>query len=618
MTRRDVAQRIYDFINSTASAGPEARAIVESCNAAIQEIAHYAPRDFFKQTRSAVVKAPITGTVSVTEDSKTFTNLVLTEADSSLAVQTAISSNNGTQLQQSSHPLKNGDIIKFIYSGNGTGTAPFATTAPFYYVREVTTNYFKLSDTPYGAALTMNTSGDSEYQKYKPLVTPEGCSIDVGGSDKIMRIASIINDFEVTSVNVASGGNSSDMEIKLGDLDDPTSYQHDLKIDDAIAFIDSVPDNAKILDTGTDAFTVSGDNQKLFIPNHEAIVNDAIAFSTAPTGLSTGDFSSGTTYYVVSVGTDGTHGKFVTLSETQGGSVKNLSGNAQTGISYTINQTFVLQTRTAYFIREVSGYTGGVSTALEKIIKIKTAASGGDNIYLQPTTSGKEHQITKALTSGITGNFVEEYIGTSGSKSCTAHFDAIKLNSKVTEVLGTVVLNDDEVLTPLLNEDQSDRHHYNELQDIDDYRGKAYDYDIPSELKDKSGEPKFYYIMSEHDEEEDRQRYFMRLRPMPKTKSRIRFSANILPEKWTLSDVSSSSGHSKTTGCPAEYHESVLLPFVYKNYTKFIGFEVLPSEGSLQSGNILLQIDEDYRQAIEILKGLEPQSERNAGYSIVY
>ena len=546
--------------------------------------------------------------------------MVLTEADNTLAVQTAISSNNGTQLQQTNHPLKNGDIIKFIYSANGAGKAPFATTAPFYYVREVTAHYFKLSDTPYGAALTMNSSADTEYQKYKPLVTPDGCSIDVSGSDKIMRIASISDDLEATSVNVTSDGNSSDMAIKLGDLEDPTSYQHNLKVDDSIAFIDSVPDNAKILDTGTDAFTVSGDNQKLFIPNHEAIVNDTITFTVAPTGFSVYSSSniSGTTYHVISVGTDGTHGKFVTLSETQGGSIKNLSGSAQTGISYTINQTFVLQTRTAYFIRYVSDYTGGTSTALEKSIKIKTAVSGGNDIYLSPTASGKEHQITKALTQGITGNFVEEYIGTSGSKSCTAHFDAIKLNSKVTEVLGTVVLNDDEVLTPLLNENQSDRHHYNELQDIEDYRGKAYDYDIPVELKDKSGEPKFYYIMSEHDEVEDRQRYFMRLRPLPTAKSRIRFSANILPEKWIINDVIRSSGYSRSTGCPAEYDETVLMPFVYKNFLKFIGFEVLPSEGSLQSGNVLLQIDEDYKQAIEILKGLEPQSERNAGYGIVY
>ena len=77
-------------------------------------------------------------------------------------------------------------------------------------------------------------------------------------------------------------------------------------------------------------------------------------------------------------------------------------------------------------------------------------------------------------------------------------------------------------------------------------------------------------------------------------------------------------GNTKPTGCPAGYEESILMAFVYKNFTKYIGFEVLPSEGSLQSGNILLQIDEDYKQAIEILKGLEPQSERNAGYGIVY
>ena len=92
----------------------------------------------------------------------------------------------------------------------------------------------------------------------------------------------------------------------------------------------------------------------------------------------------------------------------------------------------------------------------------------------------------------------------------------------------------------------------------------------------------------------------------------------MLPEKWVIQDTYSNTGQTKDTGCPADYDETVLLPFVYKNFVKFIGFEVLPSEGSLQSGNVLLQIDEDYRQAIEILKGLEPQSERNASYGIVY
>ena len=83
----------------------------------------------------------------------------------------------------------------------------------------------------------------------------------------------------------------------------------------------------------------------------------------------------------------------------------------------------------------------------------------------------------------------------------------------------------------------------------------------------------------------------------------------MLPEKWVISDTYSNTGQIKDTGCPAEYDETILMPFVYKNFVKFIGFDVLPSEGSLQSGNILLQIDEDYRQAIEILKELEPQSE---------
>ena len=198
------------------------------------------------------------------------------------------------------------------------------------------------------------------------------------------------------------------------------------------------------------------------------------------------------------------------------------------------------------------------------------------------------------------------------------HFDSIKLPSTVSEVLGTVVLNDKEVLTPLHNDDQSARHHPDELQDIDDYRGRAYDYDIPSQLKEKTGEPAFYYVTSEHNDSTNGQDVFLRLRPFPVAKARLRFSASVLPEKMPQKDAYSNTGNSEATGCPAGYEESILMAFVYKNFVKYIGFEVLPGEGSLQSGNILLQIDEDYKQAIEILKGLEPQSERNAGYSIVY
>lgn len=292
-------------------------------------------------------------------------------------------------------------------------------------------------------------------------------------------------------------------------------------------------------------------------------------------------------------------------------------------------------TTTEYFITrkqidetDITGTASGISDVYGGYIDISTTLDGNDPISggtanqdsLMIDGAAGTYSFIKKSDKGkkSSGEFYEPYIGTTGSKSATIHFDSIKLPSTVSEILGTVVLNDSEVLTPLQNDDQSVRFHHDELHDIDDYRGKAYDYNIPAELKDKSGEPAFYYITTEHNDSSYGQDLYLRVRPMPKTKARLRYSASVLPEKMKQNEAYDNIGNTKPTGCPAGYEESILMAFVYKNFIKYIGFEVLPSEGSLQSGNILLQIDEDYKQAIEILKGLEPQSERNAGYGIVY
>ena len=619
MTRRDVAQRLWDFINSgpAISSGvfaenAESRSILESCNAAMQEIAHYAPRNFFKQTRSSVLKAPVSGTIDVTEDSKSFNNLIEYSATGAQTNQGGVVN---TRILISDHTLVVGDKIKFT-----TNVPADLNSQTVYYVvlasndtSTSTGSYISVSTVANGTAIAVTqTATGIGYNKLINSVT-NGSTIEIAGAEGLMRLGSVVD--ESLQSNVYISGSAETADISLKDLGEPTSYQHDFKVDDGIAFVDAAPESGTILRTGSDAFTNASHANKLFIPNHNATVNDPIAFSTAPTGLSTGDFSSGTTYYVIEVGTDGTHGNFVKLSTSAGGSVQTLSGT-QTGITYTLKETFIPKKGITYFIHSIGSLTGGVSSDLSQSIEVKTAVSGGHKIYFTATSARNYKIIRTTFESG--GSFLEEYIGSTGTKSCTVYNDSVKLNSKVTEVLGTVVLNDEEVLTPLQNEDQSARHHHKDLHDIEEYRGRVYDYNIPSELKEKSGTPAYYYVTTEHNDAEDKQNYYLRVRPLPSVKARIRFTANILPEKWVGTDIISSSGHSKTTGCPAEYDETVLMPFIYKNFTKFIGFDVLPSEGSLQSGNILLQIDEDYKQAIEILKGLEPQSERNAGYGIVY
>ena len=555
MTRGDVAQRMWDFINSSPATmsvsgarieNAESRAIAEAYNTSIQEIAHYAPRDFFKKTQSAVLKAPITSTVSVTEDSTSFTDLLLTEEDTSLAEQTVTASNTSTLLQQTSHPLKNGDIIKFTYSANGDNTAPFSSTAPYYFVRDATEHYFKVSETFYGTASTGTTSSNAQYKRLK-TIDPTGNAVDVGGDDNTMRIKSI----DVPKVHSFTARTRA-----------------------------TIPDSNKL------RFFIATTEEQVGDPEH--VFNQ----------LNVGDK--------------------IQLQGFTGNLVSGTGSHYNTTTEYFITEKLIDET-------DVTA-TSGISDVYGGFINISTTLDGNDPVnttekksYIETASAGT-YSFIKVSDKGkkSSGEFYEPYIGTTGSRSTTIHFDSIKLPSTVSEVLGTVVLNDKEVLTPLHNDDQSARHHPDELQDIDDYRGRAYDYDIPSQLKEKTGEPAFYYVASEHNDTTNGQDIFLRLRPFPKAKARLRFSASVLPEKMPQKDAYSNTGNSEATGCPAGYEESILMAFVYKNFIKYIGFEVLPSEGSLQSGNILLQIDEDYKQAIEILKGLEPQSERNAGYGIVY
>ena len=528
MTRADVVQRLWDFINSGPAKdgsgntiiNAEARSILEACNSAIQEIAHYAPRDFFKQTRSSLLRAPISATVDVTEDSKAYTKL---RAASAINIGSTNASNT---LQCSDHGLVVGDKIRF-----DDVTVPTAISAgvTYHVVNVADANNFKISLTSGGSPITINASDTfSAFKIIDPL--PEGCSIEIDGSDEVMRINTCKYDVEAAPVSIAVYSGTS-KTVFLDDTDDPESWQSTLKVGDTVAFVDAVP-------ASTPSLTVS------------------------------------TSYFVTQI--------------------TSLDGIGSTSGADTYKRYIRL------------GTSAGNSN-----ITI-TASSGTFSMIKTSSVVGGMH------TTGAQGNFHEEYMGASGTKSCTIHYDAVKMNSKVTEILGTVVLNDKSVLTPLMNNDQSARHHPDELQDVDDYRGRAYDYDIPSQLKEKSGEPAFYYIDSEFNEVTNGQNYYLRVRPFPEAKARLRFTASVLPEKWVIQDTYSNTGQTKDTGCPADYDETVLLPFVYKNFVKFIGFEVLPSDGSLQSGNVLLQIDEDYRQAIEILKGLEPQSERNASYGIVY
>ena len=528
MTRADVVQRLWDFISSEPAkdgAGntiinAEARSILESCNAAIQEIAHYAPRDFFKQTRSSLLRTPISATVDVTEDSKAYTKL---RAATSINIGSTNSSNT---LQCTNHGLVVGDKIRF-----DDVTIPTAISAgvTYHVVNVADANNFKVSLTSGGSPITMNASDTfSAFKIIDPL--PEGCSIEIDGSDEVMRINTCKYDVEAASVSIAVYSGTS-KTVFLDDTDDPESWQSTLKVGDTVAFVDAVPANSSSLAVGTSYFVTQ---------------------ITSLDGI--GSTSGADTYR-----------RYIRLGTSAGNSDITITASSGT-----------------FSMIKTSSVVGGV------------------------------------YTTGAQGNFHEEYMGTSGTKTCTIYYDAVKLNTKVTEILGSVVLNDESVLTPLMNNDQSDRLHRDRLDQSERFGEYGSGWELPSELQDKKGTPSYYYIDAEHNEVTNGQNYYLRVRPFPEKKARLRFTASVLPEKWVIQDTYSNTGQAKDTGCPADYDETVLLPFVYKNFVKFIGFDVLPSEGSLQSGNILLQIDEDYQQAKEILKELQPQSESQPLYCVAW
>jgi hypothetical protein len=545
---------MWDFINSsparTTVAGvlntrienAESRAIVEAYNTSIQEIAHYAPRDFFKKTQSAVLKAPITSTVSVTEDSTSFTDLLLTEDDTSKAAESPTASSGSAVFSLSSHGFNNGDIVKF------TGNKPFTSSQEQFFVIQAATNEFRLSETFYGNQLTASSSGSFQIQKQK-TIDPTGSSVDVGGDDNTMRIKSIdipkVHSFTARKRYTTTGNHKLRFFIATTEeqVGDPEHVFNQLNVGDQIQLQGF---------TGTLSSDTSG-------PHYNTTTEYFITRKTIDETDILGTAS----------GISDVYGGYIDISTT-------LDGN--------------------------DPISGG--TANQDSLMIDGAA--GTYSFIKKSDKGKKSS----------GEFYEPYIGTTGSKSATIHFDSIKLPSNVSEVMGTVVLNDKTVLKPFMNDDHSARLHRDRIYD-EDYTDDKYDM-IPDELTDKSGEPYYYFIDSEHNDTTNGQDLFMRLRPFPKTKARLRFSASVLPEKMPQKDAYSNTGNSEATGCPAGYEETVLMAFVYKNFIKYIGFEVLPSEGSLQSGNILLQIDEDYRQAIEILKGLEPQSERQPIYGVVY
>ena len=253
--------------------------------------------------------------------------------------------------------------------------------------------------------------------------------------------------------------------------------------------------------------------------------------------------------------------------------------------------------------------------------------------------SDQLHRINNHISSGPDEvTLMEEWIGSTGSGvSATVYGDAVKLSGAVLKLLGSVVLNGERVLTPLVNEDLNNRLHHNR---DNFYRGRWWEYgedsSYPSSLSDKTGTPTHYFIDSEYDDTSTilAQENFLRVRPFPEAKSRIRFSASIKPAAWTTAEITlipadpegdpeiplplpSTSGN-QATGCPGGMDETILLPFCYQNITKQLAFMVGPLEHTeaAASTSILTQIYQDYEEAILILQDLAPQSERTPAYQV--
>ena len=274
------------------------------------------------------------------------------------------------------------------------------------------------------------------------------------------------------------------------------------------------------------------------------------------------------------------------------------------------------------------------------IASLSTWATWMEGCSIEIAGSDQLHRLNSETT------LQEEWIGdTATGVSATVYGDAVKLNGTVLKLLGSVVLNDERVLTPLVNEDLNNRMHHNR---DNFFRGRWWEYgedtNAPLSLGDKTGTPTHYFIDSEYDDTATilAQENFLRVRPFPEAKARIRFSASIKPTVWTIDEIYEEEPDHETddpggvaavgpvwtrvastlgtqaTGCPGGLDETILLPFCYQNITKQLAFMTGPLElgDATASTSILTQIYQDYEEAILILQDLAPQSERTPAYQV--
>ena len=288
-------------------------------------------------------------------------------------------------------------------------------------------------------------------------------------------------------------------------------------------------------------------------------------------------------------------------------------------ISHYATRDFWRDTRSAILYPPTT-VTLDVTEDSKTIANLSGWAAWMEGCAIEIAGSDKMHRLNSETT------LQEEWIGSTASGvTATVYGDSVKLNGSVLKLLGSVVLNDDRVLTPLANEDLNNRMHWNRDSF---YRGRWWEYgedtNVPLSLGDKTGTPTHYFIDSDYDAGNTvlAQENFLRVRPFPEAKSRVRFSASIKPTPWTMDEIYHgtlpATGGNQITGCPGGMDETILLPFCYQNITKMLAFMVGPlqHDESAATTSILTQIYQDYEEAILILQDLAPQAERTPAYQI--
>jgi len=298
-------------------------------------------------------------------------------------------------------------------------------------------------------------------------------------------------------------------------------------------------------------------------------------------------------------------------------------------ISHYATRDFWRDTRSA-ILHPPTTVTLDVTEDSKTIANLSTWATWMEGCSIEIAGSDQLHRLDGQV------RLQEEWIGSTASGvTATVYGDAIKLNGSVIKLLGSVVLNDERVLTPLTNEDLNNRMHFNR---DNFFRGRWWEYgedtNAPLSLGDKTGTPTHYFIDSDYeantspsaggsaDDQVRAQENFLRVRPFPKAKARIRFSASVKPTPWTMEEIYHATlpatAGNQNTGCPGGMDETILLPFCYQNITKQLAFMVGPLEfgEAAATTSILTQIYQDYEEAILILQDLAPQAERTPAYQV--